>query len=278
MANFVQSAVLRSTLLMAYRAYARAQFWRAGPRVFINSIPKAGTHLVTSQLNDVPQLQNSRLWIRRRLVNAAAMQDERIVEFQFDRAAFQKHLDTVRYGQFFTGHLQFSPELLNLLQDNAISTLFVKRHPLDIVVSMFHYLKGLRRHPIHAVFMGLKDDEARIDLLIRGDESLQMVSMASRLRAFQGWQESSNVLTVRFEDLVGSRGGGDDTVRERTKLEILDFLGLPTKGISSGEVSTRSATFRKGKINAWSELLTPDRLVRLTDDDHNAIREFGYDI
>ena len=48
--NFVQNALLRQSLLTAYRGYARAQFWRSGPRIFVNSIPKAGTHLLTAEL------------------------------------------------------------------------------------------------------------------------------------------------------------------------------------------------------------------------------------
>ena len=69
--NFVQNALLRKSLLTAYRGYARAQIWRSGPRIFVNSIPKAGTHLLTAELEKFPQLQNSRLHIQAHKVNAA---------------------------------------------------------------------------------------------------------------------------------------------------------------------------------------------------------------
>jgi len=275
---FFQSAAIRSGLISLYRIYARSQVWREGPRVFVNSIPKAGTHLVTSWLDRIPQLQHSRLWVRERFVNANGGYGERVSDFEFDRSAFDSHLATVRNGQFFTGHLQSGPELLAALQEGGVRTLFVKRHPLDVLVSQFHYIKGLRRHSKHAFFMGLASDDDRINVLMRGSNEPHIIGMADQLRAYRGWHEAPGVFPVSFEDLVGERGGGADSLRDRTHASILEFLGLPADALGQQATPAASATFRKGKMNAWAELLTPDRLSRLTDDDRQAIHEFGYDI
>jgi len=278
MAHFVQSAAIRNGLISLYRIYARAQVWRKGPRVFVNSIPKAGTHLVTSWLDRIPQLQNSRLWVRKRFVNAKGEYGERLGDYEFDRIAFDSQLATVRNGQFFTGHLQSVPELLAALHEGDVRTIFVKRHPLDVLVSQFHYIKGLRRHSKHGFFMGLGSDDDRIDVLIRGNNEPHIIGMADQLRAYHGWLEAPGVFAVSFEDLVGERGGGTDAVRDRTQAEMLEFLGLPADALREKATPAASATFRKGRMNAWAELLTSDRLSRLTDDDRQAIHEFGYDI
>ncbi len=278
MAGPVQNTALRATLIGAYRFYARAQIWRKGPRVLINSVPKAGTHLLTSMLGVTPQLQDSRLWIENRFVNALAPKHERTRRFALHRPSLDRYLATIRNGQFAVGHFDYYPEILDALNDADIRTVFVIRHPLDIIVSKFHYIKALRRHAMHDYFVGLPSDDDRLDLLIRGSEQPESFGLADELRAFKGWLDAPGVFTVRFEDLVGSRGGGDDIVRRRTQATLLEFLGLPPDAFAKQESRNSSATFRKGWINAWSDLLTPERLSRLSEDDKDAIREYGYDI
>lgn len=274
---FFQSAMLRNLLLIGYRAYARAQILRKGSRIFINSIPKAGTHLLTAELSRSPDLQNSGLWVRERYVNKLTRTGERLKDFKYDDAAFRKFAGTVRNGQYFTGHLNYDPELVETLRELGIATIFVSRHPLDILVSQYHYIVGLKRHSKHEFFMSLPSDEARYDILLNGHHAEPyMDSLQKNLEDFAGWLDAPGVLSVRFEDLVGDRGGGSDRVRAETLARIAAHAGV--RFIDSARPDpARSATFRKGRTGTWTETLSPAFVNAARQSAGREIKAYGYD-
>lgn len=280
--SFFQNAALRATLIGVYRLYARAQLGRTGPRVFVNSIPKAGTHLLTSELVKHPALQYSGLWVRGRHVNALAEHGERLRDFELDQQAFVRHLGTVRNGQFFVGHLAYSEMMMKTLRENDVRAILMIRHPLDVIVSRFHYICGLKRHSKHEYFMNvLKTDAERIDVLINGnDGDPPMRSLGEQLQAFEGWLHAPDVLVVRFEDLVGATGGGDDELRDLTLSRIMAHIGIDpaARRASPPNVGRRSATFRKGRIHGWSELLDAAAIDQVGTQFAGVIASFGYEI
>jgi len=213
---------------------------------------------LTTWLRDVPGLQDSRLWVRARYVNKRGGFGERMPEFELDGAAFRAYERQVRNGQFFTGHLRFSNDLLRILRDSNIKIVFMVRNPLDILVSQFHYIKGLKRHSKHDFFTNqLSSDSERIRVLLHGNTTHPyFISMKQRLANFLGWLETDDVFIVRFEDVVGTRGGGDDSLRSRRLSELLEFAGLSSGlDVNITPPTPQSATFRNGRSNAWRDLL-----------------------
>src|SRR5690606_20231030 len=136
-------------LLRLGRLYAQSQCWRKGPRILVNSIPKAGTHLLVSELSRVTDLQNSYVHIENRRINALSRRNERVSRFQLNASALRRQLSKIRQGQFFTARMSFSDEALCVLTEEKIRTILVIRHPLDILVSQYHYIMGLKRHHHH---------------------------------------------------------------------------------------------------------------------------------
>ena len=51
--------VKRRAVVPAYRAVARANVFLPGPRVFANSFPKGGTHLLSALLGELPRMMFS---------------------------------------------------------------------------------------------------------------------------------------------------------------------------------------------------------------------------
>ncbi|MEZ5841293.1 MAG: sulfotransferase domain-containing protein [Hyphomicrobiales bacterium] len=260
--NFVQNETVRALALTALRFQARSRFWASGPRIFINSIPKAGTHLVTAELRKFDNLRNSYLHIARDRVVRGAGNGERI-----DVEAFQRFSAMVRPGQYFTAHLEHDGDLAHALRVNGIRSLFVVRDPRDVLVSRYHYVMGLKRHRLHDLFTRrLQNDDDRWRLLIDGFEGPPpMTPLAEMLAAFRGWMSAEGVLTVRFEDLVGARGGGDDARRAATFRRIAEHCGLPTGHIEAiaGAATAATPTLRKGRTGGWrTDLPAPfQRLV-----------------
>jgi mRNA-degrading endonuclease RelE of RelBE toxin-antitoxin system len=75
-----------------------------------------------------------------------------------------------------------------------------------------------------------------------------------------------NVLIVRFEDLVGAKGGGNDDVQRKTIKKIANHIQVPLdpqrleeiQSILFGNEGISSATFRTGSIDAWRNDFNPE--------------------
>lgn len=99
------------------------------------------------------------------------------------------------------------------------------------------------------------------------DNGTYVESFASILQNAIGWLTAAGVLVIKFEDLVGSNGGGNDNLQKEVFSKIIDFIGAD----SSNEIDYasklfgESKTFRAGKIGSWRLDLSPD-LIRLMED------------
>ena len=97
-----------------------------------------------------------------------------------------------------------------------------------------------------------------------------------------------NVLVIRFEDLVGSKGGGNDLIQAQTITKIAAHIGasLPEnklKAIQSvlfGDtvfLSTMTdTTFRSGKIGSWRNCLTPTHIKYFNKHYAHLQKSLGY--
>jgi sulfotransferase 6B1 len=260
--NFVQSTVLRSTALAAYQAYARAQFWRKGPRIFLNSLPKAGTHLLMSIFDSTPGVMNSRLHIR----NNSMGLDGSANSDGINKAKFRSHLERINGGQVTTAHLPYSREADQILCELDYRTVILVRNPKDLLVSRMHYISSLKRHPLHTwlTTQFMTDTERLLALIRGGGPDSKMPSYADTIAAFVGWKNAQNSLLIKFEDIIGEKGGGDNKVRAQSLQNIFVHIGIDGEQhafhrlAQSADQSPRSATFRKGVINDWKETFVPE--------------------
>lgn len=263
--NFVQNGTLRSTLMNGYRLYARAQFWRKGPRVLINSIPKAGTHLLTSELDRFNELRNSRLHLE---ITKLLKHGQRGAETlpTLDLRKVERSVRTIRAGQYFSAHLYWNTALAELMANHGVKIIFMSRDPRDILMSRLHYIKGLKRHWLHNFITNhLSDDIARLRALILGHADEPMIlSQRTTLDGFAKWAQSPLVLAVKFEDLVGERGGGSAQAKLDTLYRIASHVGLRTDRLEelAHSATGPTPTLRKGKIGSWRTEM-PEEIVAL---------------
>lgn len=277
--HFVQSSALRSALLAGYRAYARAQFWRTGRRVFINSVPKAGTHLLTAELDRFPELQNSRLHLE---VSKIKVPDRRTPAGYpvIDLAKVARATSHVRKSQFFSAHLYWTQELEHLVSADGTAMIFMVRDPRDVLLSRLHYVVGLRRHWMHDYLTTQFDNPTdRLRALIRGNPAAPFVlPLRATLESYLPWTQSPNVLTVRFEDLVGVRGGGSAEAKLAALRAIASHCGLAPSHLQ--ELATSSsgatATLRKGQIGGWRDEMPAEILREIARDCDDLLEAYGY--
>jgi hypothetical protein len=123
-----------------------------GPRIYANSIPKAGTNLLKRLLNLLPCVVSA--WT-----------------YHLDNwiLGSDKQLDLVRRGQVVTAHAPWSPELAQRLRDKSFRTFLMIRDLRDIAVSNAFYIAYQdKTHRLHPYYQALPSDSERLMASIAG--------------------------------------------------------------------------------------------------------------
>ena len=116
-----------------------------------------------------------------------------------------------------------------------------------------------------------------------GYEKNPLDNINDRFIAFLPWQNFKFNLTVRFEDLIGAKGGGDDSVQLETFIKMCQHLNieLPLKKakILAGNIfNSKSNTFNKGQIGAWRDQFDDEVKDIFKSVAGDLLIELGYEI
>jgi len=237
-----------------------------GAKVIVNSMPKAGTHLLTRVLELLPVFVPR--WTYHALVNK-------------DTKLYQK-IFKIRQSQYVSGHLTWNQELIDVLNEANIKTLFIIRDLRDIAFSNAYYMTYKNKsHRLHSYFKSLNSDEERLMASIVGvsekllKDGLRSPSLGENAAGFLPWLDKKNCLLVRFEDLVGSSGGGQDNKQVETIRAITNHLNADVSEeqiiqIAKNVFYKKSNTFRQGQIGDWQN--------RFTDEHKQAFKQVCGDI
>jgi sulfotransferase 6B1 len=228
--------------------------YKNGAKVFINSLPKSGTFLLRRTLSLLPTFAPR--WSYHGLVP--------------ETPQLERKIKNIRPGQYVSGHLYWSVELIELLVTSNILTLFIVRDLRDVAVSLANYLTNKEpNHRLHPYFKSLKSDRERLMAAIVGvdgkliKDGRKAESLGEWAEGFSPWLNEPNCLAVRFEDLIGSTGGGDDEQQLQNVRAIIDYLGIDIAEEQITEIAKEiffknSKTFNKGQIGNWRNHFTDE--------------------
>jgi len=223
---FFQNKYLRYLAINAYRFYASISTGQLDSKVFINSTPKSGTHLVTKFFDYVPDLMNSGLHIKTFQVNELSDSPLSNDNFVLDEGSFENVLSKVKRGQYITAHLPYSEKITEILVKNNFKVLSFDREHIALFFSELFYIRGL--------------------------------SFNDRMLRYAGWSADQNVSSYMFENLLGDNRNGSDQTRFVNFKMMLEFIGCNisdedlSKYISNFQ-NAGSFTMRKGKAGSWKE-------------------------
>jgi hypothetical protein len=186
-----------------------------------------------------------------------------------DEPRLRRFLGGCPQGMFVTAHARFHPVLRDLIGELRFRQILVLRDPRDVVVSGMFFQKRepwLLHHKYYTE--ALESDEERIMATIRGF-GLDVATdhpRASIREIFEGyipWLDDPSTLVVRFEDLVGPRGGGVSEKQLDEIKRIGDFVERPlsrerAQRIAQKMYSKGSLTYRKGIVGDWRNHFTED--------------------
>ena len=202
---------------------------------------------------------------------------------QLSRRWLARRLGRVAGGQFVTAHCVHTPELADLFREEGMRTVCILRDPRDVAVSQLHYIKQLKRHPIHEGFVALPSDSERLLLSIRGGvlDGRELLSLDERYRRFSGWASEEGAVVVKFEDLVGPRGGGSAEAQRRAVGRVAEHLGLEADEGTLRRVEENifgaGQTFRKGRIGGWREEFSAEHVRAAEEVAGPLLAELGYE-
>lgn len=167
---------------------------------------------------------------------------------------------------YLSGHMAYSGHLVEILSTENFRVIQVLRHPCAILASWANFITepGYYRSDVQKRMSRLSFDE-RVKLMAHGGYlgSHYIAGIRDVFLRAQGWYEKlDGVLVVRFEDLIGSRGGGDDEAQTSALKAVLSHAGLDpdqerVRDVQAG-LYGGTHTFRKGHIDGWKDQINEE--------------------
>lgn len=284
--RIARSSSVRRASLTAYRSMARRVFFLPPPRVVLNSMPKAGTHVLTSLFRAFPRMMftgthhNLNDFSSSPGISARELPD-------LDVPRLEKALRTVRSGQYTTAHFPFHHIVVSLFRDLEFRSVLILRDPRDVAISHTRYVTNDPRHFLYERYQDLyRSDEERLMATITGfaaDEHSQgQESVGERLAKYIGWIGQPSIHVCRFEDLVGERGGGTRGRQREAVTTISKYVDRPLADDQLDRVckkvwSSRTATFRKGRIGDWREHFSAEHRAAFKESAARGLVDLGYE-
>ncbi|MGK2873373.1 MAG: sulfotransferase domain-containing protein [Alphaproteobacteria bacterium] len=242
-------------------------------RVFVNSFPKSGTNLVEKLVRQFGYSHSGRsiafssvcgrYTTIKRITRACSLRNVQIpigleVPAAVSAGWLKKYVRGVAHGSYFSGHAAWSGYLDDILQSEGIKVVQVIRDPRGILASMASYVVEEQNawYPFHRSFKSLPRREL-LKFYIKGGyvpgAEMFYSGIREALSRAEGWLHSSNAIVVRFEDLVGAKGGGSDESQLEAITQIANFIDAQGVDIQQIQQSLFGGThtFRGGQIDRW---------------------------
>jgi len=249
------------------------------PILFANSFPKSGTHLLTQILQGFPAIGPA--------VDSGL---PAVVTFEGstgrERPADEILIDLERLlpGDIAYGHLHAAPEVAGFLCRDHVAAYFILRDPRDVVVSHVHYVTEMEPDHIHHAYYtaGLTDFDQRLRTSILGlpGEEIPFPDITQRFAPYLGWLEQTQVLSLRFEDLI--------TEQDQALNRVLDHAvqrgfspaqdrSAAIRALAESIKPSRSPTYRSGKIGGWKEKFSPENKALFKEIAGDLLIRLGYE-
>lgn len=240
--------------------------------IFVNSVPKAGTHLLKRCLELFPGVVDAGLH----------------VDISQPLEQIRARLARLDSGELASGHLVHRPEYIALLRELEPAHLLMLRDPRDVALSLAEYIPRLESHYLRARFLGLTPDERLMACIVGLREprpawdDVALRDVGAAFRQFTPWLHEPGVWRVRFEDLVGHQGGGAPSVQRRTVCELAARLDVQLDEVQLGAVlggvfDPESPTFREGSVAGWRARYTPEHVRAFKGVAGDLLVELGYE-
>jgi hypothetical protein len=253
-------------LLVSFPASAKMVDTLHNQKVFFVTFHKGGTHLLQKTLRLMTQKKTM------------LVPFERYEEFANNpNAYFKQSIEPILGAHAFSC---FNPLINNPSRNFA--TVVLLRDPRDVVVSVTHWMHWIKEHLvcedwIHEYATWPLEEQIAFALQHSSDQTGTQTLAQNLIR----WMQDPSVLVIRFEDLVGPKGGGD-LQRQRTAIKALaKHIKCPLTDAQIDQIADsifgNTPTFREGKIGSWKNHFTPYHIEFCKEVLGRELIELGYE-
>lgn len=232
-------------------------------KVFSNSIPKCGSFLLIKALRNIVHFHKEH--------GALQYKDDRL-----------KAIKLVKNRELIYGHQQNNKVVLDALKDANFTIFMIVRDPRDMVISKYYYIKANSHFNRYKRFHQIGKQQAFREIILNVHDGAhgvkrQQYDLGEWYERFSQYWTDPEVCLLRFEDLIGSKGGGSDEAQMKSLAKILRALKLncDLKPIANNLYGS-SETFRKGSIQQYKDEMSEENqalALELASDVH---KKLGY--
>lgn len=268
-----KNVILKKSLKLIFDKYRFFCGNENNGAIFLNSIPKSGTHLAHQLLT---QLEfNDRYGF----YASTPSWSMRLQDSQKAKKYLSKQLNK----ELISGHLIYSTEMESYLRKLCIPSVFIYRDPRAVFLSELNYLSNMNRwHKCHSYYSNCKSFEEKFELCLHGisEDNLYYPNFQKRISDYIGWISSDFIFKLRFEDILN----------KSKKTSIIDDLSLYIKKHLSASDNYElkksnklispadSHTFTGLSPDRWRTDLTKSQISRLNHHLGRLISNMGYEI
>lgn len=252
--------------------------------IFCNSYPKSGTHLLYQILYSLPGLNK---WDD--IVSVQAL-----CGIMNTSSHLNWKLGSAPKNSIVRCHLMHCEEIGRVLQQFDSKVIFIYRDLRDVAISHARWVTKEPRIFLHKYYSQLNDFDSQLMNSIIGlpvgtpfGSNISQPNIGQDFSRWQRWIDEPTALAVKFEDLVGERGGECEETRLKTVQKIINYLNidLSWQQIESTFASYRmnpqeSHTFRKGskgKVGGWKTVFKPEHKTAFKQVAGQALIDLGYE-
>jgi len=271
-------------------------------KIFLNSLPKSGTNMVQKclELASISYSGNSLAasscfgkfgLIKKMMRQPKLGQVPVVIGLEIPVGVSPKWIREYLHKSegYVSGHAAFSEHCYSILNSEGYKTIQVVRHPCAVLASWANYIAepGYYWDEVH-IQLAKMDFSERVRFLLNGgsvntdDFTVYYKSFSDVLLQVEGWIEAENVLTVRFEDMVGEKGGGCNDAQRKSIAKVLNHIGMDFQNEDldrlQAELYGGTHTFRSGQIDSWKKEIDEElaELISITLKDCAIIKKLGY--
>jgi sulfotransferase 6B1 len=254
------------------------------PLIICNSYPKSGTHLLYQILYSIPELQK---W--NDIVSVQAL-----CGVMNSASHVRWKISSAPDASIVRSHLMHCKEICQILEQEYCKKLFIYRDLRDIAVSHARWVVKEPKIFLHPIYVNKITFDEQLMSSIKGTpvgspfgSNLSQPDIGQDFLRWKGWINDSETLAIKFEDLVGERGGESEDKRIHTVEKILDHLEIKISPelVRAQFTSTvmnpqESHTFQKGgqgSTGNWKKYFTNEHKSAFKKVAGDLLIDLGYE-